>query len=134
MKGSSNDALRQRAFALACIVAWFVMSNHCALVGMMSRHALSSGCPHCAGTENQGAPVAPLGECCRHLKIRKEVVPPFTPLPQVAERLTYRNFYFSGLTKVPYQLSRSGEGPPGFVEIVLHRSLQAHAPPLLLSS
>ena len=123
---------------LMSAVAWFSISNHCALGALEPK----AGAVHAAC---HGSPVGPTKSppkeptpCCKSL--RATVVQPIAAVTQI---------YFSGLpgawpdaTIVFPERSQSHEffeldtGPPfieSFAERVLQRSILAHAPPSVLS-
>ncbi len=126
------------AATLACVLAWFVASNHCAL-GML-REVLSSSvqatgaCPHCPSHEGQPAK-GNMNECCKGLKVTVESAKPF----QFSNRVLGLVVFAVASPLPPAAVERpavaiADTGPPGghsFAETVLQRSLLAHAPPLL---
>ena len=123
-------------------VAWLAVSNHCALAAL-ERPAMASmpSCHEMAPTKQAPAKHDHEGstECCKVLRatllssskdISFNITTVFVPFA-----------YIVGVVIPPVEsrISRTFEwdtGPPGsesFAELVLQRSLLAHAPPLALS-
>jgi hypothetical protein len=136
----TNFALRVATVTVA-FFAWMVLSNHCALAEILAMKTApvpteERGCckHHHAPVKNE-KPAPPIQQgCCTSLTV---IVPdgaklPVASLPEVValpvERLVV-------LTLAPPEESSAAPetGPPpdvpGFVELVLHRSLRSHAPP-----
>jgi hypothetical protein len=127
------------------ILAWFTARNHCVLAASLLRkvaiehNGMPSGCPmHAkqrpAEPENQnGCGDLP---CCKNLRATITS----------ASKLVTNHVFFGALITFftppvapipdPRPISSLDTGPPGrssFAELVLHRSILAHAPPVLLS-
>ena len=137
----TNFALRVATVTVA-FFAWLVLSNHCALAEMLTMKTArvstgERGCcnHHPAPAKEDEKPRPPMQqECCKSLTV---VVHDGVKLP-VASLLEVVALPV-GWVVVP-ALALRGEssaapdtGPPpdvpGFVELVLHRSLRSHAPP-----
>jgi hypothetical protein len=137
----TNVVIRHHYFVRSSVVgvmaiAWFVISNHCALAAMENAnsapaHAHCHGCtaPTKAPTKNELAP------CCKELRamVAEDL--------SVAKNASISSLqqYLVGFVVFPKQLCcpQSFEldtGPPfssSFAEYVLQRSILAHAPPLI---
>jgi hypothetical protein len=122
------------------LLGWFVLSNHCALGGMAPSgptkdehaccHNNSTPTPaHAPSDSQQGA------ECCK-------AVHALVPDGIKAGDLKPADFVVAILVALPVEVIRPARaetiatdtGPPrarSFSELVLHRSLRSHAPPLL---
>jgi hypothetical protein len=142
-----RDCRSLRVFiVVGLVLAWLVANNHCAFASSDARTATSdrggmpSGCPMHA--KQQPAPVKPnsCGDlpCCNNLQATPTVAAKLMTNPlwsgffvafltaqfDAADSFTARVAFFSDT------------GPPGetsFAELVLQRSLLAHAPPVSLS-
>jgi hypothetical protein len=136
----ANFALRT-AVAVLVFLGFVVLSNHCALSEMLARHTetkqeTDSGCCHKSSAPPKEQPLCPQlpSGCCKTLKVTmpdgaKVPGEPVTAMvPMIAEWL--ETLILPLTDKDPIA---PGTGPPpdvpGFVELVLHRSLRAHAPP-----
>ena len=122
------------------LLGWFVLSNHCAL-GRMAPSAPAKDEHACCRNDSPSSPVqAPSGgkqgaECCKSVHA-------LIPDGIKAGELKPSDFAVAILLALPADviLPVSAEtiaadtGPPdarSFSELVLHRSLRSHAPPLL---
>jgi len=129
---------------VASMTAWFVASNHCALaaISVTAKATVGSQCPMHAQKQhspqrgkNNGCGDLP---CCKNLQAA----------PTVATKLVSSPVWLGALITFfsPIAGETSGDtaqisfcldtGPPGetsFAELVLQRSILAHAPPVLLS-
>jgi hypothetical protein len=128
------------------VLAWLTASNHCVFAASLLKEVaiehndIPSGCPmHAkqqpAGPENQNG--------CGDLPCCKDLRATITP----ASKLVTNHVFFGALITFftpalvappprPRRISPLDTGPPGrssFAELVLHRSILAHAPPVLLS-
>ena len=126
----------QSLTVLLTIVAWFCVSNHCAL-GFSSRAALAapaeaSGCPmHSAPAKKKPAANIP---CCKDLRaIASHTVKNINAVVrQVVGVRDYGAAIFAAPPRLPIGLPALDTGPPdlfSFAESILQRSLLAHAPP-----
>jgi hypothetical protein len=128
------------AMALTTMMAWFSISNHCALGGLVAKAHSAVAPMHCHG--NQPTPSKKSSEdempCCKMLratitseaKVVEVESNNFVPIQHwiVAELISAAETHLS-----PLELDT---GPPfagSFAESVLQRSVLAHAPPVSLS-
>jgi hypothetical protein len=124
---------------LIAAVAWLALSNHCALAGIERASKMPMHC-HGAATTNH----LPSNqdnhdgvECCKVL--RATLLTSAKSVVALDEFLFAPHKYFVCIVVVPDAAEQSGifewdTGPPGalsFSEVVLQRSLFAHAPPSL---
>ena len=141
MRRARDKAIRI-SVVLTTIVAWLSISNHCAVGGMVAAKTQSPTAQmHCHG--NQSSPSKKSSEeempCCKVLR---------ATLVQLANSVPAYDFsafslqpYFADLILFPYQTHTPptfelDTGPPfsgSFAELVLQRSILAHAPPVSLS-
>jgi hypothetical protein len=136
----TNLAFRS-ALAVLVLIAFTVLSNHCALAKSMARDAGWEGAERgdCCHQESAPAkqkspcPQVPTG-CCTTLKVtmpdeaKVPGEPVAAPAPLVA---TWLEMLIPERTEREPAEPGSDHPPnvPGFVELVLHRSLHSHAPP-----
>jgi hypothetical protein len=136
----TNTALRI-SLIVAMLLGWVVLSQRCVL-GQMLRAAQTAAVQHeCCMTNGPQPANAPADgsrspECCRALTV---LLPDAAKLPTVAltESLSFPLEWL--LIVLPPRTPVCAVGfdtspPPdrrGFVELVLHRSLRSHAPPVL---
>jgi len=137
VKRTRNKIIRL-AVVLTTMVAWFSISNHCALGGLIAKTNSAVAPMHCHG--NQPAPSKKSSEeempCCKMLratitseaKIVEVASQNFLPIQHwiVAELIS------TAETQLPPL--KLDTGPPfagSFAESVLQRSILAHAPPSL---
>jgi len=131
----------QATISVLAIVAWFGITNHCALGALVTAKMQSPLAPmHCHG--NQPSPSKKTGDeeipCCKMLratvtgeaKIIQVATKDYVPLQSwiVAEIIFAHE---ARLRRAPQGLDT---GPPfaaSFAESVLQRSVLAHAPPFL---
>ena len=128
------------AMVLTTIAAWFSISNHCAVGGLIAKTNSGVAPMHCHG--NQQTPSKKSSEeempCCKMLratitseaKIVEVASQNFVPIQNwsVAELISATE-----TRRSPLELDT---GPPfadSFAESVLQRSILAHAPPVSLS-
>lgn len=116
------------------MLAWVFASNHCAIASLAAA-ADQHACCHQGGSAPQPETVM---ECCQSLG---------APLPAVAAAPVTHLFALlpawtepEGLAvparEVPVPVEVLPHGPPGvvpFAELVLNRSLLAHAPPVVVA-
>ena len=139
VKGTRNKIIRL-AVVLTTMVAWFSISNHCAVGGLIAKANSAVAPMHCHGT--QPAPSKKSSEeempCCKMLratlageaKAFEVASENFVPIQDwiVVELISAAETQLS-----PLELDT---GPPfagSFAESVLQRSILAHAPPVSLS-
>ena len=124
------------------IFAWMVLSNHCAIAEMLTAKtapvpAKEHGCcNHHPAPAKDEKPRSPMQQgCCKSLTV---LLHDGVKLPVAASLIV--SAMPVGCLVVPAPTlpeeksaaSATGRPPdiPGFVELVLHRSLRSHAPPL----
>jgi hypothetical protein len=116
------------------VCAWFAISNHCLLGAMAREEKPIDQCPFHA---KQSAPAKPKpssdSPCCKILRaiapaINKGVAPKTLTL----DRINFVAGVIVTPPKVAIPTSALDTGPPGaysFAELILQRSILAHAPP-----
>jgi hypothetical protein len=120
-------------------VAWFALSNHCALAAIDTSAKVPMSC-HGSSTPNHVPSKQDNHdgvECCKVL--RATLLTSAKSVVALDEFFFAPHKYFVGIVVVPDAAEQSGifewdTGPPGarsFSEVVLQRSLLAHAPPSL---
>jgi hypothetical protein len=124
------------AIVLMAICSWFAISNHCAFAALATKtDAASTECPfHSkpAKQENQPAGI----QCCKTLRAVVPVVTKswmrddanFSGVDFRREECASTEYFRTALTPLSLDM-----GPPdahSFAELVLQRSLLAHAPPI----
>ncbi|HWX16293.1 MAG TPA: hypothetical protein VNY07_06870 [Chthoniobacterales bacterium] len=130
-----------RATARGVIVAvaifsWVAISNHCAFSALVAQtHATQSACPF--HSQPAKTPPQPAGiQCC---KILRAVVPTMTKgWARNDAGISDADLYFEKLAFIANSQSATSPllldtGPPGarsFAELILQRSVLAHAPPV----
>ena len=136
----SRDKVIRLGIVVTTMVAWFSISNHCAVGALIAKTNSAVAPMHCHG--NQPAPSKKGSEedmpCCKMLratitseaKIAEVATKNFVPLQDwiLAELISAAEPQLS-----PLELDT---GPPfagSFAESVLQRSILAHAPPVSLS-
>ena len=119
--------------ALVTILAWFLLSNHCALgvVAPVSEPAADS-CPmHSAPAKKAPAPKMP---CCKDLRaVVAKYVAAAAFVPRIVGEHDYVTGVFAPPLRVAIEVRGVDTGPPGyfsFAESVLQESMLSHAPPL----
>jgi hypothetical protein len=118
------------------IISWVAISNHCAFSALIAQtHATQSACPfhsQPAKTPPQRAGI----QCC---KILRAVVPTMTKgWARNDAGISDGDLYFEKLAFIANSQSATSPllldtGPPGarsFAELILQRSVLAHAPPV----
>jgi hypothetical protein len=129
---------RQSWTALLTIATWFCLSNHCALgLGVIRAEPAPSaevtGCPmHSAPTKKKPAAKIP---CCKEVRavVGKCAVDATTFALRLVSRHDYGAQIFLPPPRVSIKIEGLDTGPPGpfsFAELVLQKSMRAHAPPL----
>ncbi|HEY2614172.1 MAG TPA: hypothetical protein VGI42_00545 [Chthoniobacterales bacterium] len=138
--------LRLLVVALS-VLSWFAASNHCVLAAqplkmrVMEQGDMPSGCPM-RSMQQPSQPVKQGGcgdlPCCKNLQATKTAVVKMVAAPIWLGALVTFFTPFTGETSgnAAKILSFLDTGPPGetsFAELVLQRSILAHAPPGSLS-
>ena len=148
MLGDRIRTVNQRAKGLGrfllvmlTMVAWFSISNHCALATVIASGPKTSVAPmHCHGASVPQSPPKSGDEqtpCCKALKA---ITIAKLHVGTNAVDFALKEYPTAGLvveiSQAPTQTFGLDTGPPGalsFSESVLQRSILAHAPPLSLS-
>lgn len=124
------------------VAAWINLSNHCSIAGTLSqREAKASSCPMHGHKEH--APQRKHGNdcgdvpCCKNLHATAAVAAKLVAKPIWLGTLQlFAIVVVAPVQPAAHQFSRIlDNGPPGentFAELVLQRSLLAHAPPFLV--
>lgn len=125
------------AVVIATLAGWLVLSNHCALAGLGAKAPAKKEHRCCQQVEPSGdntpAPGKPI-QCCKSLRV---LVPdgtkaPVNDAPLLAViPLTWEIDVHLAELRPSDGSQATGPPPdsPSFAELVLHRSMQAHAPP-----
>ena len=117
------------------IVAWFLLSNHCALGVIASpgeARPETAGCPmHSAPAKEKPAAKTP---CCKDLRaIVAKWISANPAMGGASDPRDYVTEIFPWPTRVQIAIGRLDTGPPGcfsFAESVLQESVLSHAPPV----
>ena len=136
-----NLSFARGAVAFVTALAWFSISNHCAFGGMVAAHSHSPATAmHCHGS--QPTPAKQNGEesvsCCKVLKALEAKAPTLTPN---TFDFVLKEYFPGAILPIVSEshglLIACDSGPPAgafsFSELILQRSLLAHAPPISLS-
>jgi hypothetical protein len=133
-----NASLRCIAVAIP-ICSWIAISNHCALAIAVSQEEIAqSDCPYHSHPAKPSKQKDPIDQpCCKILRALAPS-PVKNPAPAIVD-LTDVDIPFAKLVvfarpKISFSSIALDTGPPGafsFAELILQRSLQAHAPPIL---
>jgi hypothetical protein len=120
------------------LLSWLVVTNHCALGGMLAKTACSATHTHCHAAANDSGKKAPgdgMRECCQTIKASLADRAEFD---FAAAAFQFQVAAIFSVIVAPVTNSVPGlyrdHGPPrasSFAEIVLQRSLLSHAPPIL---
>ena len=136
----TNFAFRVATVTVA-IFAWLVLSNHCALAEMLSVKTApvpeeEGGCCHQnSAPQSDEKPCPPMRQgCCKSLTIvvpDGAKLPTATALKNVALPVEWLPAFTVAMPEENRAAPDTGPPPdvPGFIELVLHRSLRSHAPP-----
>ena len=130
-----NSMLRI-GLVLAALISWFAFSNRCALGQLLSSGrsvAVQHGCCEQKEPRSGKTPSEPGSqECC---KAFHALMNPAAKAPAVEAAIVARTLVFEAelpSTELCFY-KRAETGPPAgssFIELVLHRSLRSHAPPV----
>jgi len=117
------------------ICSWIAISNHCAFSAIATRtDSAQNGCPfHSKPANPQPQPIGTA--CCKILRAvattpAKNLAPTISDLPHVD--LGFAELPVFTPPKISFPAATLDTGPPGaltFAELILQRSLLAHAPP-----
>ncbi len=124
------------AIVVVAICSWFAISNHCAFAALATKtDAASHGCPFHSKPKEKPSTGA---QCC---KILRAVTPVATKswARNDAKFSHFNNYWnehalvvtYSQTALVPLSLDTGPPGVRSFAELILQRSLLAHAPPSL---
>jgi hypothetical protein len=129
-------AIMRFAVVAVAICSWFAISNHCAFAALATKTAAAShGCPfHTKPKEKQSTDA----QCCKILRAVPSV--PSKNWARDDGKFSATDIYWSEWTRI-VAYSRTtlvplllDTGPPdahSFAELILHRSILAHAPPFV---
>ncbi len=114
------------------MVAWMFASNHCAIGAMMAA-ADDHACCHQSETSS-----GPVMECCHALSAPLPAAVVIPVSGQFVLLAAWEEVFFlsCAVLENPAAVLVSAQGPPGafaFAELVLNRSLLAHAPPVVVA-
>ena len=135
-----TDRLFHTVIVAMTVVGWFVLSNHCALgsaakrTGAKNEHA----CCHNGISQPAKEPVDGKQEmqCCKSLHALMPDASKFGEPPPLLLVAVIEWAETLSLKKKAVPVSALDTGPPpqaaSFSELVLHRSLRSHAPPLFV--
>jgi hypothetical protein len=126
------------AIVVIAICSWFAISNHCAFGALATKtDAASHGCPfHSKPAKQQKQSTE--AQCCKILRAVASV--PAKSWARDDTKLSDADGYhgehaltiaYSQTTPVPLSLDTGPPGVRSFAELILQRSLLAHAPPAL---
>jgi hypothetical protein len=121
------------AIVLIAICSWFAISNHCIFAALASVDAPSNECPfHSKPKEKPATGV----QCCKTLRAVASVPAKDWARDdtKLSDAVTYSGNRWLGVlySQPAFVLLSFDTGPPGvrsFAELILQRSLLAHAPP-----
>jgi hypothetical protein len=124
------------AVVVVAICSWFAISNHCAFAALATKtDAVSHGCPFHSKPKEKHSTGA---QCCKILRAIASV--PGKSWARDDAKLSDADGYYGEraltieclqTTLVPISLDTGPPDVPSFAELVLQRSLLAHAPPSL---
>lgn len=138
MHSIRTNSLIRSVIITVTLLGWFVLSNHCAL-GRMARAAQvqkEHACCHNGQPKPDQAPSENSGvQCCRSLHAtvadpgKVQLWPPTFVMAVLDAVLSLRD----QTSEVLVQAHDTGPPPrlATFSELVLHRSLRSHAPPVI---
>jgi hypothetical protein len=122
---------------VVAICSWFAISNHCAFAALSTRtEPVQNGCPFHSKPKEKPSPGA---QCCKILR----AVAPVTAKNWARDDAKFSfdySYHGENASTIAYSqttlvLLSFDTGPPGarsFAELILQRSLLAHAPPVLV--
>lgn len=128
--------MRIAIISLMC-VAWFALSNHCLLAACAKPAAVAKGCPMHTKSSSEKAPPKQgksSQPCCKTLPAVPVAKAKATPKTlDFVVKPFFKDAVLSLVPHLPRSLVALDTGPPearSFPELVLQRSILAHAPPL----
>jgi hypothetical protein len=136
--------LRARSIAapavIVALIAWFGVSNHCALDAIARQKTISMGdcCPfHSHPIKPQNQRQSDAQPCCKILRaiVANSVKDPARIVIDLTDvEIPFAKLVVVARPKISFTSVALDTGPPGafsFAQLVLQRSLRAHAPPFL---
>jgi len=126
--------------AIAMMLSWLVLSNHCAL-GLMTAAPSEEHAGCCGQSSHDGKPSpVPVRACCQSMQALSPanfaVLPPVTTFLDAAEWMLADSFVLGIAAETAVECIHE-TGPPearSFAELVLQHGLRSHAPPHFLRS
>jgi hypothetical protein len=124
------------AIVLIAICAWFAISNHCVVAALATNDTASRQCPFHSKPTKQEKPSTG-AQCCKILRAVASV--PAKGWARDDTNLSDSDGYggeralaiaYSQTALVPLSLDTGPPGVRSFAELILQRSLLAHAPPV----
>jgi hypothetical protein len=123
------------AIVVVAICSWFAISNHCVFAALATNDTASRECPFHSKPKEKPSTGAP---CCKILRAVASVPAKSWARDdtKLSDAYTYRvecahTIAYSQTTLVPLLLDTGPPGVRSFAELILQRSLLAHAPPSL---
>ena len=133
MKSSVHGAI-----VVVAICSWFAISNHCVFAALATNDTASRECPFHSKPAKQEKPSTG-AQCCRILRAVASV--PAKAWARDDTNLSDADDYggeralaiaYLQTALVPLSLDTGPPGVRSFAELILQRSLLAHAPPVLV--
>jgi hypothetical protein len=131
MKSSVHGAI-----VVVAICSWFAISNHCVFAALATNDTASRQCPFHSKPTKQEKPSTG-AQCCKILRAVSSV--PVKGWARDDTKLSDADAYraehaiaiaYSQTALVPLSLDTGPPGGRSFAELILQRSLLAHAPPV----
>jgi hypothetical protein len=131
MKSSVHGAI-----VVVAICSWFAISNHCVFAALATNDTASRQCPFHSKPAKQEKPSTG-AQCCKILRAVASV--PAKSWARDDTNLSDADDYggeralaiaYSQMALVPLSLDTGPPGVRSFAELILQRSLLAHAPPV----
>ena len=128
--------------ALLTFLAWFSISNHCAVSALIAAHTQSATMQmHCHGDQPSPSKKSSEGEmpCCKFLRAtlaKTDNNAGYDASVYLLQQYFPASLFFGGDVQHTSSPEELDTGPPcagSFAESVLQRSILAHAPPISLS-
>jgi hypothetical protein len=140
-----NKSILSKVSALWALLAWIVLSNHCAFAQAFGPRTTIGAeveergcCPGSDGSQDDQVPCPQMPQgCCKSLKV---TTPEMAKVPAVSAAGELLPVHLESLETPapclnPGNAASFDTGPPcdvpTFAELVLNRSLLSHAPPVL---
>jgi hypothetical protein len=122
---------------VVAICSWFAISNHCAFAALSTRtEPVQTGCPFHSKPKEKPSTGA---QCCKILRAVASVTAKSWVRDDakfsLADSYNEERAFASTCSQTTLVLLSLDTGPPGarsFAELILQRSLLAHAPPVLV--